>query len=138
MSSSDRSSQPAARYFDLIRQRIQRVRADVPKLIATGERMADALLAGGSLYTPQIGTYWPSEFGGRAGGIMGLKPATYVARSPNDVAFTTLPDPRAWNPKEDSRWRALIDSPAQIIVIGPESDAPHLVAELGPPVQFTR
>ena len=43
------------------------------------------LLAGGNLFTPDLGTYWPSEFGGRAGGLMGLKPSNYVATSANDV-----------------------------------------------------
>src|SRR5436190_16616670 len=100
--------QPALRYLALIRHRIDRIRADVPRLIELGERMAAPLLAGGNLFTPQLGTYWPSEFGGRAGGLMGLRQADYVASSKNDVAFTTLPDTRHANLQDNARWRDLL------------------------------
>src|SRR5439155_19030746 len=122
------------RYLDLIGGRIEQIRRDVPRLTALGERMAEPLVAGGGLFTPDLGTYWPSEFGGRAGGLMGIKPANYLATSEHDVAFTTLPDPRTWKPQDDARWRRLIDSPAQIVIIGPETDAAHLAADLGPRV----
>jgi hypothetical protein len=119
------------KYLDLVKTRIAQVREELPHLIKLGEQMASPLLAGGSLYTPNVGTYWPSEFGGRAGGLMGLKPSHYIARSLNDVAFTTLPDPRRFNSTDESRWRALIDSPAQIFINGAESDIPpHLAASL--------
>ena len=110
------------RYLDLIRARIDDVRRDVPRLIELGEAMAPPHLRGGSLFTPQIGTYWPTEFGYRAGGLMGLKPPTYLAQSADDVAFTTLPDPRRRHLREDERWRRLIDSPAQIFVNGRPED----------------
>src|SRR5205823_5102781 len=71
-------------YLDLIATRIKNIRRDVCHLTSLGERMAASLLEGGALFTPALGTYWPSEFGGRAGGIVGLKPANYVAKSPND------------------------------------------------------
>src|SRR5438094_5009826 len=110
--------QPALRYLQLVKEHIERIRADVPHLAALGEKMARPLLAGGSLFTPDLGTYWPSEFGGRAGGLMGLKPASYIAQNSHDVAFTTLPAARTWKPKDDARWQALIQSRAQIFLIG--------------------
>jgi hypothetical protein len=110
-------------YLELIHQRIAGIRGELPRLIELGEGMAAPLLRGGNLFTPHIGTYWPSEFGGRAGGLMGLKPAaTYVARSENDVAFTTLPDPRRAKLSDDPRWRRLIDSPAKIFISGRPED----------------
>src|SRR4051794_15867738 len=116
------SNTPALRCLDLIAQSIAAIRADVPRLTALGEKMAAPLLAGGNLFTPKIGVYWPSEFGSRAGGLMGLKPSDYVAESANDVAYTTLPDPRRANLKTDARFRRLLDSKAQIFVIGREQD----------------
>ena len=56
-------------YLDLIAARINTVRRDVPRLTSLGEKMAASLLEGGALCTPALGTYWPSEFGGRAGGL---------------------------------------------------------------------
>ena len=110
-------------YLELIQQRITGIRADLPLLVELGEAMAAPLLRGGSLFAPQIGTYWPSEFGGRAGGLMGLKPAaTHVAQSADDVAFTTLPDPRRANLRDDPRWRRLIESPAKIFINGRSED----------------
>src|SRR5687768_12470890 len=113
---------PAQQFLSLIEKRIDQARADVPKLISLAERMAEPLLAGGALFTPDIGVYWPSEFGGRAGGFMGLKPSNYVPRSSNDVAWTTLPDARNWRPRDDAKWQRLIDSKAQIFVVGHEGE----------------
>jgi hypothetical protein len=110
--------QPSQQFLSLIRQHLDQIRGDVPKLTALGERMAEPLLAGGSLFTPDLGVYWPSEFGGRAGGFMGLKPSNYRPESKNDVAWTTLPDPRRWNASDDARWTRLVDSPAQIFING--------------------
>ncbi len=118
--------QPASRYLNLIRASIDSIRKDLPRLTQIGERMADHLLRGGNLFTPQIGTYWPSEFGGRAGGLMGLKPADCLATSEHDVAYTTLPDPRRSKLADDPRWKKLIDSPAQIVINGAESESPHV------------
>jgi hypothetical protein len=109
-------------YLDLVKTRLEGVRRDVPRLIELGEQMAGPLLRGGNLFTPQIGTYWPSEFGGRAGGLMGLKPASYVAQRADDVAFTTLPDPRRANLRDEARWRRLTESPAKIFIIGRPED----------------
>src|SRR5689334_4140078 len=107
MSSSSDVKRPGERYLALIEQRIAAIREDLPRLSALGEKMARSLLAGGSLFTPRIGVYWPSEFGGRAGGLMGLRPADYVAESQSDVAFTTLPDPRRWKPSDDEKFQKL-------------------------------
>jgi hypothetical protein len=98
------------------------IRANLPRLIGLGEQMAEPLLRGGNLFAPQIGTYWPNEFMGRAGGLMGLKPTSYLAQSENDVAFTTLPDPRRGKLRDDPRWRRLVESPAKIFVIGSHQD----------------
>ncbi len=114
---------PATKFLNIIRQRIDQIRADVPKLTQLAEKMTKPLLAGGGLFNPNIGTYWPSEFGGRAGGLMGLKSPEYVAESSNDLAFTTLPDERTWKPADHKAWQKLIDSKAQIVVIGREDDA---------------
>ena len=109
-------------YLELIRTRIERVKHDLPKLVALGESIARPLLEGGNLFAPQIGTYWPSEFGGRAGGLMGLAASDCVAQSEKDVAFTTLPDARRWKPDDDPRWRKLIESPATIFINGRPED----------------
>ncbi|MEA2709352.1 MAG: hypothetical protein QOF78_1953 [Phycisphaerales bacterium] len=114
---------PSQNYLQLVGERIQHIRADLPHLIDLGQRMALPLLKGdGHLFTPQIGTYWPSEFGSRAGGLMGLKPANYVAELENDVAYTTLPDPRRSNLRDDPRWQRLIDGPAEIFIVGRPED----------------
>ena len=127
---------PASRYLQLIRASLDSIKQDVPRLTAIGEHMADHLVRGGNLFTPQIGTYWPSEFGGRAGGLMGLKPSDYLATSENDVAFTTLPDPRRTKLADDARWKTLIDSPAQIVINGAESEAPRSATSLATRVQY--
>src|SRR5213080_182380 len=120
MSSSE--VQPAMKYLALIEQRIAAIREDLPRLAALGEKMARPLLEGGSIFTPRIGTFWPSEFGSRAGGLMGLRPHDYVAQSENDVAYTTLADPRRWKPREDEKFQKLLASKAQIFIIGREQD----------------
>jgi hypothetical protein len=102
---------PATRWLATIGERIDQIRRDVPQLTQLGEMMAGHLLAGGALFTPQIGTYWPSEFGSRAGGLMGLKPSTYVAESEHDVAFTTLPDPRGRAAADDASFGRALPRP---------------------------
>src|SRR5262245_40051886 len=54
----------------------------------------------------------------RGGGVVGLGPADYVGGSGRDVAFTTLPA----NVGDDPRWRKLMESKAQIFVIGRAED----------------
>lgn len=119
---TDWQQRPAGRFLSLVSERIAAAQRDLPHLTSIGESMATSLLAGGSLFTPKLGTYWPSEFGGRAGGLMGLKPPDYVPQSENDVAFTTLPDARRWKPGDDAAWQGLVASKAKIVVNG--DDAP--------------
>ena len=124
MSTQDTTTlRPAQQFFKLIRASIDQIRADVPKLTDLAEKMTKPLLEGGGLFTPDIGVYWPSEFGGRAGGIMGLKRSNYVAQSSNDVAFTTLPDPRNWKPAEDKAWKRKPLIRRHVFVIGREDIA---------------
>lgn len=113
---------PSQQYLERIGQRIAAIRADVPRFTHLGETMAASLVAGGRLFTPDVTTWWPSEFMNRAGGMMGLPPFTYVPQSENDLAFTALPDPRFWKPAEDQKFQALLKSSAEIVIIGAESE----------------
>src|SRR3954452_10405873 len=99
---------PSLKFLKLIEKRIAAVRKDLPRLTSLGERMAAPLLKGGNLFTPPVAKWWPSEFGGRAGGMMGLKPPSYQPTSKNDVAYFTLPDPRSWKPKEDQTFQRIL------------------------------
>jgi hypothetical protein len=111
---------PASQYLSQIESRLAAIRADVPRFTRLGEAMASSLVAGGALFTPDVGTYWPSEFGGRAGGLMGLKPSDYVATSPNDVAFTTLP--AGGDLRGNDAFRRLLDGVAKVVIIGRAED----------------
>ncbi len=91
-------------------------------LVDFGRKMAAPLLAGGNLFLPAIAPWWVSEFSGRAGGLMGLKPSEYQATSKDDVAFIATPDVRKWDAKGDEKLTALMRSPAQIFVNGSEQD----------------
>ncbi len=115
-------SVPALQYLKLIEKRIKAAREDVPHFTALGEKMASALLKGGNLFTPPVAKWWPSEFGGRAGGLMGLKSPSYVPTSGNDVAYFTTPDPRFWKPREDKLFQSLLKSKAQLFLIGAPED----------------
>lgn len=109
---------PAQQYLALIRKSIAGIRRDLGDLAELGERMAGPLLRGGSLFAPPVAGWWPSEFGGRAGGFMGLRYPHYAALSGKDVALLALPDPRRWNPREDKTLNALVKSKARLFVIG--------------------
>src|SRR5688500_152358 len=113
---------PQFTYLDLIAQRIEAIRADVPHLTRLGQTMAKSLVAGGRVFTPDVTTWWPSEFMNRAGGMMGLPPTSYVPQSSDDVAFTALPDPRHWKPAQDQKLQRLLNSPAKIVAIGPHTE----------------
>ena len=117
------STTPALAYLELIRQHIDSVRADVPKLTAFGEAMASRF-SGGRLFTPKVGPFWPSEFMNRAGGLMGIEPADAVPDREGDVAFIALPDERKWKPAEDAVFQQIVKSPAKIFAIGREADLP--------------
>jgi hypothetical protein len=113
---------PAQRYLRLVRKHMAAIRRDLPRLVDMGERMAEPLLGGGNLFAPSVAGWWCSEFGGRAGGLMGIKWSNYVPRSGKDVAFFALPDPRRWNAAEDKTLAGLVESKAQLFVIGRQED----------------
>lgn len=113
---------PALQYLSLISGRLAAIRKDVPQLIKMGQRMADLLLAGGDLFTPDIARFWPSEFGGRAGGLMGIRTPDRLRRSKNNVAYFALPHPRHWDPKRDEKLKVLLASDANLFVVGRYED----------------
>jgi hypothetical protein len=114
---------PALQYLSLVAERIEAIRADVPKLTKVGERMAELLLAGGDIYTPDVAKFWPSEFGFRAGGMMGIRSADRIdPKNRNNVAYFALPASREWDPKKDEKLKKLIESDANLFVVGRYED----------------
>ena len=111
-------STPALALLATLRGRIAAIRKDTPKLTALSEQMAAPLLAGGHLFPAGIAPWWPSEFSGRAGGLMGIKWSGYEARSTRDVALFPLPGARDWDPRKDEALRKLTKGKAQLFVIG--------------------
>ncbi|MGD0088408.1 MAG: hypothetical protein ABSE73_00645 [Planctomycetota bacterium] len=126
------STSPAMTYLGALRQRIAAIKKDTPHLTDLGEKMAEPLLAGGSLFPAPVASFWPSEFSGRAGGLMGLKWPGYEAQSPKDVAFFALPSARGWDPRKDKTLRKLLKSQARLFVIGREEE----LAPLGDAKRF--
>src|SRR5437764_1300016 len=95
----NQASQPttnraSVEYLSLVGKRIEQIHHDVPQLTAMGSKMAELLLAGGELYAPDVAKFWPSEFGGRAGGFMGIRNGAKVHESERNVAYFALPHPR--------------------------------------------
>lgn len=122
--SMPKTSSPAVQYLKLISDRIAAARKDLPQLSKMGQKMADLLLAGGDLFTPDIAKFWPSEFGYRAGGLMGIRlPERVDLSNKKNVAYFALPHPSTgWEPKKDEKLKKLIDSPANLFVIGRYED----------------
>jgi len=116
------ANSPALAYIGLIRKRIAAIKRDVPDLIALGERMAEPLLDGGNIFPPPVAPFWPDEWSSRAGGMMGLKGPGYAPQSPKDIAYFALPGRRGWDPKQDSKLQSLLNSKAQLFVIGREDE----------------
>ncbi|MCY2931373.1 MAG: hypothetical protein NTV86_18165 [Planctomycetota bacterium] len=112
------TSSPALAYIGLIRKRITAIRKDTPALIEMGQRMAESLLEGGSCYAPVVAPFWQEEWTCRAGGLMGIKPPTYVAQSRKDVAYFALPGRADWDPRQDAALQTLVKSKAQLFAIG--------------------
>lgn len=110
---------PAGRYLELIHGRIRAIRRDLPSLVEMGEKMADPLLKGGRFFLPSVAPFWPSEFGGRAGGFMGLTrmPGVHPTRK-TDLAYVALPDPARWDAAKDKALAKLLGSRAQVFVNG--------------------
>ncbi|HUU30911.1 MAG TPA: hypothetical protein VMY69_02290 [Phycisphaerae bacterium] len=117
-----RSATPAAAYLKLIRRALAGIRRDVPHLSELGGAMARRILAGGDLFPPAIAPFWPDEFSGRAGGLMGLRDRNWQPRSASDVAYFAVPDPRRWDPRKDERLQQLLKSKAALFVIGRPED----------------
>lgn len=118
---------PAMTYLQLVRKSLARVRRDVPALSALGEKMAASLLAGGQLHDSPVCPFWPHEFGGRAGGLMGVRHGEPAHK--NDVVFFCVPDRRTWDAPNDKYMTQLLESKAQLFVIGREDDVAALGAK---------
>lgn len=119
---------PALKYLSLVAERIEAIRADVPKLVKMGERMAGLLLAGGDIFTPDVAKFWPSEFGSRAGGMMGIRSADRIdPKKKNNVAYFALPASKEWEPKNDEKLKSLIESNANLFVVGRYEDLKGVV-----------
>ena len=120
-SAADRT--PAEQHLELVHGRIRAIRRDIPSLVEMGEKMARPMLAGGRFFTPKVARFWPSEFGGRAGGFMGMtrQPGLHPTRK-TDVAYVALPDPRTWDPKKEAALSRLLKSKAHIFVNGREDE----------------
>ncbi len=116
---------PSLTYLAQVGARLAAVRRALPALSEMGERMAGHLLAGGNIFTPPLTSWFPSEFCGRSGGLMGVRGAAYRPRNRNDVAFFALPDPRFWKPREDETLRQLLASPARLFVVGSPGEWPQ-------------
>jgi hypothetical protein len=117
-------SSPAAIYLKQIRRRIDAIRAQIPHFTDLGKRMAKPLLAGGSLFAASIAPYFPSEFCGRAGGLMGVKTSHDGTPGKRDIAYFALPDPRFWKPGEDDALRELLASSAMLFAVGRPDELP--------------
>ncbi|HZZ43424.1 MAG TPA: hypothetical protein VFE58_10850 [Tepidisphaeraceae bacterium] len=118
-----KQSTPALNYLSLISDRIAAIRSDLPHLIKLGQKMADHLLAGGDIFTPPIAPFWPNEFGNRAGGMMGIRSLDRIdPKNKNNVAYFAIPASKTWNAKPDEKLRKLIDSTANLFVIGRYED----------------
>ena len=116
------STTPASSYLKLVRQSLAGIRRDLPALAKFGEGMARPVLAGGGLAPAAVTEFWPGEFSGRAGGLMGIKDGHSFPEKKTDVAYFALPDPRRWDPRRDERLAKLIKSPGQLYVIGRKED----------------
>ena len=129
---------PAGRYLDLVGGRMRAIRRDLPALVDLGEKMAAPMLRGGRFFIPTVARFWPSEFGGRAGGFMGMTrlPDVNPTRK-TDVAYIALPDPARWKPAEDKALMALLRSRAQVFVNGRREELDVLGSAAGRVAAFT-
>lgn len=140
MTSTDSSAgpavaSPAGRYLEQARARLEQIRADMPALSAFGKDMADPLVDGGDIYVPPVARFWPSEIGGRAGGIMALK-RRGGKMTDRDVAYIATHDPRKWDPRDDENLQKLIAGPGKLFVNGRPEDLAAL-GDLGRFAGFT-
>lgn len=119
---------PAAHYLALADRQLQGVRQALPALTRLAQQMSVPILDGGNLFPPPVAEYWPSEFSGRAGGLMGIKIKDYKPTSSKDVAFFALPGNASWDPTSDPRLQELMQSKAQLYVIGQSQQLASLKA----------
>jgi len=119
MSARSRAMSPSQRYLKSVRKHIEGIRMDLPHLIAMGEKMAGYLLAGGDIFTPAVNPFWPSEFGGRAGGLMCIKGKVDNRR---DVAYFALNNPHKSDPAKNEQLQKLIKGKAHLFAIGRRED----------------
>ncbi|MEX0886291.1 MAG: hypothetical protein WD009_07620 [Phycisphaeraceae bacterium] len=130
---------PALRYLAEIEQHIEQIRADVPALAQFGHDMAQPMLAGGDISAPRVAAWWPREFGGRAGGLMGLRRrrgrslpgSSTPPGSDNDVAYIATPDPRKWKAADDENLQRLLDDGLRVFVNGRREDVGDLASHDG-------
>jgi hypothetical protein len=86
------------------------------------EAMAKPILAGGDMVPSGVASWWPSEFSGRAGGLMGIRGSQWLPQRNKDVAYFALPDPRKWDAAADKTLAALMKTRGQLHVIGRRED----------------
>ncbi len=113
-----------ALYLQQARERLEGLKKSLGELVDLSRKMAEPLLAGGALFTPPTTSWFGSEYGGRAGGFMGLHSADYVPQSDKDVAFCALPDPRRATTSATELLEKLAASPAQLFVVGTPAELP--------------
>ena len=118
-----------ALYLRQARDRLAKLEKSISKLAAMGQKMAEPLLAGGALFTPPTTSWFGSEYGGRAGGFMGLHSADYVPKNDGDVAFFALPDPRRSSASTQELLGKLAASPARLFVVGNSAELPKSLSK---------
>ncbi len=111
-------------YLHQARERLERLKISIDQMVDMGRKMARPLLAGGALFTPPTTSWFGKEYGGRAGGFMGLHDANDVPQSDRDVAFLALPDPRCTTTATRKLLEKLAASSAQLFVVGTPAELP--------------
>jgi len=116
---------PATKYLGQIARRMRAIKRDLPRLTAMGERMAQPLLKGGNMNLHRMGRFWGSEFGHRAGGLMGMRYLDATLRNvrQNSVVYFELPRPHQRTKDDQDMLRTLVESSAQLFVVGCPEDA---------------
>ncbi len=113
-----------ALYLQQALVRLEGLKKSLGELVDMSRKMAEPLLAGGALFTPPTTSWFGSEYGYRAGGLMGLHDANYVPQSDKDVAFLALPDPRRTTTSAGELLEKLAASPARLFVVGTPAELP--------------
>lgn len=122
--SSGAASPAVTKCLELIGRRLAAARRDIPAMSELGEQMAKPLVTGGEIFAPAVSKFWPHEFMGRAGGIMGVRER--VQPTAKDVCYFAPPDGRNWDAAKDETLQGLLKTKANLFVIGREDDLPGL------------